>query len=87
MRVNRQQIDRKKYRPRVKLYIALQDLDFSWFPEEVEKVRILWGQGNSVYQIAASLKRDPDEVSLLIMSLARENRILKRPGGASGISA
>lgn len=87
MKVNRQRIDRRKYRPRVTLYIALEDLDFSWFPHEVEKVRVLWGQGKSIYQIAKSFERDPDEVTLLIMSLARERKIVYRPGGAIGLSA
>lgn len=85
--MNRQKIDGRKYRPPVRLYIALQDLDFSWYPWEVEKVRELWAQGKSVPRIAKIMERDPDEVTLLIMSLARERRISPRPGGAVGISA
>jgi hypothetical protein len=85
--MNRQKIDGRKYRPPVRLYIALQDLDFSWYPWEVEKVRELWTQGKSVPRIGKIMDRDPDEVTLLIMSLAREKRISPRPGGALGISA
>lgn len=85
--MNRQKIDGRKYRPPVRLYIALQDLDFSWYPREVEKVRELWAQGKSVRKIGKIMERDPDEVTLLIMSLARERRISPRPGGAIGISA
>ena len=85
--MNRQKIDGRKYRPRVKLYIALQDLDFSWYPWEVEKVRELWEQGKSVKKIGEIMERDPDEVTLLIMSLARERKISPRPGGAVGTSA
>lgn len=85
--MNRKLTDARKYRPRVPLYIALEGLDFSWFPQEVDEVRALWGQGKSVHHIAKAFDRDPDEVTLLIMSLARERRIRKRPGGAAGISA
>lgn len=79
--------DGSKYRPKTRLYIALQDLDFSWYPWEVEKVRELWSQGKSIPRIGKIVGRDPDEVTVLIMSLAREQRIRNRPGGAAGISA
>jgi len=86
--MSRKRIDGTKYRPRVKLYIALEDADFSWYPQDVEKVRRLWAEGKSVYQISKAFdNRDPDEVTLLIMDLARRQRISKRPGGAIGKSA
>lgn len=76
-----------KYRPKTRLYIALESLDFSWYPWEVEKVRELWAQGKSIMRIGKIMDRDPDEVTLLVMSLARERKISRRPGGAIGISA
>lgn len=85
--LSRKNNDGHKYRPNARLYIALVNLDFSWYPWEVEKVRELWAQGKSIPRIAKIMDRDPDEVTLLIMSLARERKISQRPGGATGISA
>lgn len=83
----RAKIDRTKYRPNERLYIALEDLDFAWFSYEVENVKELWRQGKSVFQISKVLERDVDEVTILIMSLARDRNIKQRPGGIRGISA
>lgn len=85
--MNQQQTDMRKYRPGDRLYIALQELDFSWYPWEVDKVRELWGQGKSIHRIGKIMDRDPDEVVLLIMSLARDNKVSQRPGGVLGLTA
>jgi len=76
--------DRLKLRPKSELIIALSDLDFSWFPEEVGKVKQLWNQGLHIAAIAAKVKRDQDEVAILIMHLARQERIAKRKMGVLG---
>ncbi len=70
--------DRLKLRPKNELIIALDDLDFSWFPAEVAKVKQLWNQGLHIADIATKVKRDQDEVAVLIMHLAREEKIAKR---------
>ena len=85
--ISRERQDCLKYRPKLPLYIALLDLDFSWYPAEVTKVVGLWRRGKSVHQIAKAVGRDPDEVTVLIMSLAREKKIAPRSGGAAGLSA
>ena len=85
--MNCERNDCLEYRPKARLYIALGDLDFSWYSWEVEKVRELWTQGKSITRIGKIMDRDPDEVTLLVMSLARERKISRRPGGAIGISA
>lgn len=82
-----ERLDLKKYRPAEPLYIALDELDFSWYRSEVEQVTECWARGWSVRQIAKRLKRDPDEVAVLIMDLARRKKIAQRPGGAMGLSA
>jgi len=84
MNVNRQLIDIKKWRPQEELYIALSELDFSWFPGEVEKIKKLWAYGLHIAKIAEMLERDVDEVAVLIMDLARKNKIRRRKNGALG---
>jgi hypothetical protein len=84
MNVNRQLIDIKKWRPQEELYIALSELDFSWFPGEVEKIKKLWAYGLHIAKIAEMLERDIDEVAVLIMDLARKNKIRRRKNGVLG---
>jgi len=82
--MNRSIIDLKKWRPHEELYIALSELDFSWYPDEVERVKKLWRYGLHIADIAEQLKRDPDEVAILIMDLARQKIIKPRKGGVFG---
>jgi predicted regulator of amino acid metabolism with ACT domain len=84
MNVNRQLIDIKKWRPQEELYIALSELDFSWYPGEVEKIKKLWAYGLHIAKIAEMLERDIDEVAVLIMDLARKNKIRRRKNGVLG---
>lgn len=76
--------DRYKLRPQEELIVALDDLDFSWFPVEVNKVKKLWSLGWHIADIAKHMKRDPDEVAVLIMHLARQGRIRRRRMGVLG---
>lgn len=66
--------DLRKRRPREELYIALSELDFSWYRGEVEQVAQLWRKGLPVADIAEKMKRDIDEVVILIMDLARKKK-------------
>ena len=84
MSTNRQLIDLKKWRPQKELYIALLDLDFSWYPDEVEQVEKSWRNGLHIIDIAKQVGRDTDEVAILLMDLVRRKRIKKRWGGAYG---
>ena len=76
--------DSRKMRPREELYIALSELDFSWYPGEVEQVAQLWRDGIHIADIAEKMKRDIDEVAILIMDLARRDVIEPRKNGAMG---
>lgn len=76
--------DRWKLRPQQELIIVLDDLDLSWFPEEVDKVKKLWEFGWHIVDIAKQIKRDQDEVAALIMHLARQGEISRRAGGVFG---
>lgn len=69
---------------RRKVYVALEDLDLIFDERIIPEVIKMWKGGLSVEDIAKTYNRDPDEIACLIMSLAREGRIKRRPGGAYG---
>lgn len=74
----------KAFKKRQKIYLALEDLNFVWCESEVLQVIDLWEQGLNIWGIAAKVERDPDEVAILIMDLARKERITPRPVIAVG---
>lgn len=76
--------DPYKLRPKSELIIALEGLDFTWFPEEAEKVKKLWRAGWHIGYIAEQTQRDQDEVAVLIMHLARKGKIKYRNTGVFG---
>lgn len=63
------------------LYIALEELDMLWDEDEVVQVKEAWNNNESVFAIGEKMQRDPDEVALLIMDLARKGSIGKRALG------
>ncbi|EJR68622.1 hypothetical protein IIO_00150 [Bacillus cereus VD115] len=63
------------------LYIALEELDMFWDEDDVLRVKDAWKNNESVFAIGKKLQRDPDEVALLIMDLARKGTIRNRPVG------
>jgi len=69
-----------KLRPS-ELYIACIDMDFSWYPAEVRQVAEDYAAGVSLLDMADKLRREPDEVAILIMDLARKGRIVPRKRG------
>ncbi|MGM0903090.1 MAG: hypothetical protein ACQEXB_18575 [Bacillota bacterium] len=66
--------------------IVLEDLDFVWDEEELEDIAFCWQEGMSVRAIANRFKRDPDEILLALIHLAREERIKQREKGLMGVS-
>ncbi|MBN2909137.1 helix-turn-helix domain-containing protein [Polycladomyces sp. WAk] len=71
-------------RRRRKVYVALEDLDLIFDERDLPEIIRMWEDGLALTDIARSFKRDPDEITCLIMSLARENRIRPRIVGAYG---
>lgn len=70
-----------------KCYIPLQeDESFEWRWEERKICEIddMWKMGFSPYLIADLLKRDPDEVLVLLICRARSGIIKQRAGGLMG---
>lgn len=71
-----------KYRRRV--YVALEDLDFTFDEADLPMIIHMWEEGLSIWDIARAFDRDPDEITVLIMDLVRKDRIKPRPRGAYG---
>lgn len=73
-------------------YIALEELEFGWDKQLLPQVKQWWQEGVPGWEIAERLKRDQDEVAMLLMSMRREVAgspitIKDRPGGWFGSAA
>ncbi len=64
--------------------IVLEDLNFFWNEEELEDLSFKWAEGISINEIGVYFDRDPDEVLVAIIHLAREDKITARKGGLEG---
>lgn len=60
--------------------IILDDLEFTWEIDDIKKVKSLWDSGQSIENITAAVKREGDEVFLLLLHLARHEKISQRVG-------
>jgi hypothetical protein len=67
-----------------KVYLALEELDFTWDEREIIQFETLWREGISLWDIAKSFGRDPDEVLILAVDRGRRGTIHKRAGGVFG---
>lgn len=66
------------------LYLALEGLDFTFDEADIPDIKRMWEEGLSIWDIARAYERDPDEITVLIMDLARKAVIEPRQGGAKG---
>lgn len=66
---------------RMNRVIVLEEMNFVWDRSELTQMARMWRQGTSVEDIADEFDRDPDEVVLALMHLARNGRINQRKGG------
>jgi hypothetical protein len=62
-----------------------EELEWEWEDKLVCVVEQMWADGYSAYRIAEELKKDPDEVLILLIDRARKGYINKRPGGVFGV--
>ena len=58
--------------------IILDDLEFAWKKEEIRKAIKLWEYGVSLNGMVKRLKRNKDEVFLLLLHLVRTAEIKPR---------
>lgn len=73
-----------KTRPKKPLYLMLEDLDFSWYEEEVDQVKEMWNDGSHIEKISDKVNREVDEVALLIIDLHRNKEVDIRDNGVYG---
>ena len=76
--------DMRKVEPNERYYIACDTLDFAWTQAEIDVVKRMWKGNAPVMDIADELLRCPDEVLIVIISLARDGKIPRRPTGIVG---
>jgi NTP pyrophosphatase (non-canonical NTP hydrolase) len=65
--------------------LVCEGLDFWWDEPELDVIVKMWKGGLSIKQMADRFERDPDEVLLAIIHLAREDLIKSKLGGAFGM--
>jgi hypothetical protein len=63
---------------------VLEDLNFYWDEPELKEMRTMWKRGASCERMAAHFDRDPDEVVLALIHLARDDKIEARKRGLKG---
>ncbi|WP_051289634.1 hypothetical protein [Paenibacillus massiliensis] len=83
------QDERGKYKKnsRRNIYIACEEMDFTWDPAEVREFERMWKSGVSVKEMGVHFNRDPDEVLVLAVDRMQHGTIQKRPRGALGVMA
>ncbi|WP_152966723.1 hypothetical protein [Sporosarcina globispora] len=64
--------------------IVLEELDFIWDDAELAVLKDLWDREFSISWIGEYFERDPDEVLLALIHLARSHRIDRRKTGLKG---
>lgn len=65
--------------------VILLDMDFAWQNEDIETVQTMWQEGYSIEKISERVKREVDEVFLLLLHLARKRKIKERPNDIWGV--
>ncbi|MTI83464.1 MAG: hypothetical protein FH756_06050 [Firmicutes bacterium] len=75
----------RKSKPQVESKeVILEDLDFAWRPSEQSRAVVMWNDGTNIPNMARELKRQQDEVLMLVVHLARRGKIESRQGGLLG---
>lgn len=77
-------LERALKEPRKKRVIVLEEMDFVWCQSELNEVSRMWREGCSVQSIGEVLERDPDEVLLAIIHLAKSGFVKSRKQGLGG---
>jgi hypothetical protein len=85
MRVTPPKLTLPSDQSRINIYLACEEMNFAWSNKEVRNFEKMWLEGMGLKQIAEQLKRDPDEVLILVIDRARRNkRIAARSNGVHG---
>lgn len=82
-RATRSNVIRDAYllNPRKKRVIVCEELNFLWDDPELKELAEMWVEGGDVRLIANYFDRDPDEILMALVHLARKDQINTRKGG------
>lgn len=69
---------------RLKLYIALESVNFLWCEKEVEEFVEMWNKGFSLEEIADYFQRPAIEVLLLFLDQSEKGKVGARKGSIFG---
>lgn len=65
-------------------YIALEELDFLWYPEDVLEFDQMWNAGKGIFELAEYFGRSTDEIAVLAIDRRIKKAIKPRPQGIWG---
>lgn len=71
--------------PRLNRIVILEELNFIWDRPELNEMKKMWKNGDGVERMAKYFDRDPDEVILALIHLARDEKITPRKTGLKGV--
>ena len=77
--------DMERAVPKEEVIIVLDNLDFSWYPSEIELAKELWKQKKNIFEMAEELRPENhitgiQETFLLLFHLLEAGQISKRKG-------
>ncbi|WP_054704661.1 hypothetical protein [Bacillus sp. JCM 19041] len=72
---------RNKYFMGERLQIINEDLEHGWTQKQLDGIRDLWNNEQSLYTIADHYNADPDSIVLVLIHLGRRGKLKQRPGG------
>lgn len=70
--------------PRRNRIIVLEDMNFIWEQSDLREVKKMWEMNFSIIYMAEYFDRDPDEILLALIHLAKDDRIKSRIYGLRG---
>lgn len=65
-------------------YIACEEENFFWKPEEVIEFDRLWQEGASIFEMQERFNRKPLDIAFLIIDRASKGKIKERENGLFG---
>jgi predicted regulator of amino acid metabolism with ACT domain len=66
---------------RLNRIIVCENMNFIWDDPELKEIAEMWKLNLSIEYMANHFERDPDEVIIAIIHLAREDKIIRRKEG------
>jgi hypothetical protein len=61
--------------------IVCEELNFVWDEPELKQLAMMWKRGDCLELMGKYFDRDPDEVLIALVHLARNDKIHRRKGG------